>query len=269
MSENITLYSAGGKITFGREGFILHEIEIAPPKIRAGVIGVRHITVCGYILPSGEEDAARRASLQSLTRRVMRLVTAEDGFFLEEGNRILHLYAAEAPDFSREAPFAEGDAACFTLRALTSEDDPFFTAENKFVAARGMEGKLIFPLTITGNTVMATLSRQGEILCENPGDVPCGFTLSVQAEDGPLTSLKISLGDEYLHIDYPLQTGEILTVCTVPGQKNVYSGGRSILSAVDWSSTFFSLPVGDNRIHWQAEGEGYPRLTLHVTPLYL
>lgn len=269
MSESITLYSAGGKITFGREGFILHEIEIAPPNIRAGVIGERRITVCGYILPSGEEDAARRASLQALSRRVMRLATAEDGFYLEEGDRTLHLYASEAPDFSREAPFAEGDAACFTLRALTSEDDPFFTAENKSVAARGMEGKLIFPLAITGNTVMAALSRQGEILCENPGDVPCGFTLSVQAENGPLTSLMISLGEEYLHIDHPLQTGETITVCTVPGQKNVYSEGRSILSAVDWSSSFFSLPVGDNRILWQAEGEGYPRLTLHVTPLYL
>lgn len=269
MSENITLYSRGGKLTFGREGFILNEIEIAPPKIHAGVIGQRHITIRGYILPAGEDDTARRASLQALSRRVIRLVTAEDGFFLEEGNRTLHLYAAEAPDFSREAPFSEGDAAYFTLRALTFEDDPFFAAGDKSVTARGMDGKLIFPVAITESTTMAVLSRQGEIHCENPGDVPCGFTLSVQAEDGPLTSLSISLGEEFLHIDYPLPKGEIITICTVPGQKNVYSEGRSILSAVDWSSTFFSLPVGDNRIFWQAEGEGYPRLTLTCTPLYL
>lgn len=269
MSENITLYSTGGKIIFGREGFILHEIEISPPKIHAGIIGQRHITVRGYILPSGEEDTARRASLSVLSRRVMRLVMAEGGFFLEEGDRTLHLYAAEAPDFSRDAPFAEGDAAYFTLRSLTFEDDPFFFAGEESVAARGMEGKLIFPLAITESTAMAVLSRQGEIHCENPGDVPCGFTLSVQAEDGPLTSLSISLGEEFLHIDYPLQKGETMTICTVPGQKNVYSEGRSILSAVDWSSTFFSLPVGDNPIFWQAEGEGYPRLTVTCVPLYL
>ena len=106
MSENITLYSTGGKIIFGREGFILHEIEIAPAKIHAGIIGQRHITVRGYILPSGEEDTARRASLSALSRRVMRLVMAEGGFFLEEGDRTLQLYAAEGPDFSRDATFA-------------------------------------------------------------------------------------------------------------------------------------------------------------------
>lgn len=269
MTGDITLYSPGGKIHFGREGYILHEIESAPPKIQSGTPGQRAVTVRGYILPEGEDDAARGKSLSALSRRVVRLVTAEDGFYMDEGGRTLHLYATEVPDFSREAPFAEGDAAYFTIRAISAEGDPFYIAGKHSVSSRGMAGRLVFPLSVTENTVMAELSRQGEIIADNPGDVKCGFTLSVLAEDGPLTSFTLSLGEEFVRVDYPLPKGKVLTVSTLPGKKNVYSEGNSLMAYVDWNSTFFSLSPGENRIAWQAEGEGYPHLTLACTPLYL
>ena len=56
MSENITLYSTGGKIIFGREGFILHEIEISPPKIHAGIIGQHQVQTNQYQQMEGHMD---------------------------------------------------------------------------------------------------------------------------------------------------------------------------------------------------------------------
>ena len=65
MTGDITIYSEGGKITFGREGYVLHEIESAPPKFLTAGIGTRSVTIRGYILPAGEEDGARLAALDA------------------------------------------------------------------------------------------------------------------------------------------------------------------------------------------------------------
>lgn len=269
MTGDITLYSAGDKITFGREGYILHEIESAPPKILSTGMGARSITIRGYILPEGEDDDARLVSLDALSRRVMRLATAEDGFYMEERGRTLHLIAAEAPDFSREAPFSEGDAACFTVRAVSEEDFPYYTGKDLAVSACGMDRQLVFPLIHTAGTVFATLAQNGIVTLRNPGDVPCGFTAVLEADSDTVDTFTIRLGDQHLTVTYPLAAGEKITVCTVPGKKNVYCGGQSILSHVDWDSTFFSLSPGENPIEWHAEGEGCPRLSVYFTPLYL
>ena len=269
MTGDITIYSEGGKITFGREGYVLHEIESAPPKILPTGMGSRSVTIRGYILPEGEEEGGRLASLDSLSRRVMRLVTAEDGFYLEERGRSLHLTAQSAPDFSREAPFTEGDAACFTIRAISREDFPYYTEQPRTAAARGMNRKLVFPLIHSSRTVFATLSQSGTVILPNPGDVPCGFTATLEAEKDTVTSLTIRLGKEHVTVRHPIAPGETITVCTEPGKKNVFAGGTSILSEVDWDSTFFALAPGENPIEWMAEGDGCPRLSVRFTPLYL
>ena len=269
MTGDIKIYSAGGKITFGREGYVLHEIESTPPKILPTGMGSRSITIRGYILPEGEEESGRLASLDSLSRRVMRLVTAEDGFYLEERGRTLHLTPESAPDFSREAPFAEGDAACFTVRAVSREDFPYYTDTPRTAAARGMDRKLVFPLIHSPRTVFATLSQSGAVILPNPGDVPCGFTAVLEAEKDIVTSLTIRLGEEYITVRHPIAPGESLTVCTEPGKKNVLLGGVSILSETDWNSTFFSLLPGENALEWHTEGDGCPRLSVRFTPLYL
>lgn len=266
---DLILYSAGGKITFGREGFILHEIETAPPKILPTGLGQRTITIRGYILPAGEEDSARLASLDILSRRVMRLVTAEEGFYMEERGRTVHLFCTEAPHFSREAPFSEGDAALFTVRAVSEENSPYYTERERTVSSQSMEKNLVFPLVITENTVFAILSQSGVVTVNNPGDVPCGFTATLRADYDTVDAFTMTLGDAHISVQYPLAPGEAITICTAPGKKNVYCGGTSILSYVDWTSTFFSLAPGENSIAWQSQGGGCPHLTLTFTPLYL
>lgn len=269
MTGDITLYSVGGKITFGREGFVLHQIESTPPKILPTGMGSRCVTIRGYILPEGEDEGGRAASLDVLSRRVMRLVTAAEGFYLEERGRTLHLVAESAPDFSREAPFAEGDAACFTVRALSEEESPYYTESPREITARGMDRKLVFPLIHTPRTVFATLSQSGVVNLPNPGDVPCGFTAVLEVEKDTVASLTVRLGEKYITVCHPLSPGESITVCTEPGKKNVYLDGESILSSVDWGSTFFSLSPGDNSLEWHTEGDGCPRLHIRFTPLYL
>ena len=269
MTGDTILYSEGGKITFGREGYILHEIESTPPKILPEGIGTRSVTIRGYILPEGADDEARFSSLDALSRRVMRLVTADGGFYLEERGRTLHLMPESAPDFSRDAPFAEGDAACFTIRAASREDFPYYTESPRTAVARGMDRKLVFPLTHTPRTVFATLARSGTVILPNPGDVPCGFTATLESEKDTVTSLTIRLGEERITVRHPIAPGESIVVCTEPGKKNVSAGGVSILSQVDWDSTFFPLAPGENSIEWAAEGDGCPRLSIRFTPLYL
>lgn len=269
MTGDITIYSAAGKITFGREGYVLHEIESTPPQILPEGMGARSVTIRGYILPEGEDDGARTSVLDALSRRVMRLVTAEGGFYLEEMGRTLHLVAQSAPDFSREAPFAQGDAACFTIHAVSREDFPYYTETPRTAVARGMDRKLVFPLIHSPRTVFATLSKSGTVILPNPGDVPCGFTATLEAEKDTVTSLTIRLGEEHITVRHPIAPGETITVCTESGKKNVLSGGTSILSRVDWGSTFFDLAPGENSIEWMAEGDGCPRLNIRFTPLYL
>lgn len=269
MTGDIMIYSAGGKITFGREGYVLHQIESTPPDILPEGMGSRSVTIRGYILPEGEEESGRLTALDALSRRLIRLVTAAGGFYLEERGRTLHLAAESAPDFSREAPFSEGDAACFTVRALSEENSPYYTESPRGITARGMDRKLVFPLIHTPRTVFATLSQSGVVNLPNPGDVPCGFTAVLEAEKDTVTSLTIRLGEEYITVRHPLSPGESITVCTEPGKKNVYLGGVSILSSVDWGSTFFSLAPGENPLEWHAEGDGCPRLHVRFTPLYL
>ena len=269
MTGDITLYSAAGKIIFGREGYVLHEIESTPPEILPEGMGTRSVTIRGYILPDGEDDGARTSALEALSRRVMRLVTAEDGFYLEERGRTLHLAAQSAPDFSREAPFAQGDAACFTVRAISREDSPYYTEMPRTAVARDMDRNLVFPLVHSPRTVFATLSESGRVILPNPGDVPCGFTATLEAEKDTVTALTIRLGEEYITVRHPIAPGESLTVCTEPGKKNVLSGGTSILSEVDWGSSFFELAPGENPLEWMAEGDGCPRLSIRFTPLYL
>lgn len=269
MTGDILLYSEGGKITFGREGYVLKEIETAPPKILPTGMGEREVTIRAYILPEGEDDSVKETVLEALSRRVMRLVTAKGGFYLEEMGRVLHLAAVSAPDFSRESPFSQGDVAFFTIRALSQGDFPYYTESPRTKSARGMERKLVFPLIHAPRTVFATLSQSGTVILPNPGDVPCGFTAVLEVEKDPVTALTLRLGDEHITVRHTLTPGESVTVCTEPGKKNVWCGGTSILPSVDWDSTFFSLAPGENPLEWLAEGDGCPRLNVRFTPLYL
>lgn len=269
MRGAVLLCGARGTIEFGRGGFILHMLDRGAPALSDGTAETRHVRLEGYILAEGETEAARAQFLEEARRRVVRIVSDGGGFTLSEDGRGIRLMAERAPEFACEPPFTGADASFFTIRARSAEEAPYFSSGERTAVGRGRSGRLVFPLAVTEQTVFAHLSESGEVMLDNPGDAPCGFTARVTAEGGALTSFRLSLGEAYISAAHALADGESLLIDTRAGQKDVTAQGVSVLPETDWRSTFFSLAPGENRLRWESTGGGRAAVRVVFTPLYL
>lgn len=255
-------------MVFGTGTFILHRLDAGAPAIAPEALGERTVEIIGYIIPAGEDAAARGAAMERAKRLLCRTVGGTAGFFLRHGGKELHLISRTAPAFSPEAPFCGTDAAQFTIRARSAEDGAFSGAEVNHIG-RALEAALCFPLAITENTVFAHLAHSGTVVVENPGDLPCGFSAQITAEGGGIDSVSLTLGDAVITVYHSLPDGGSLLIDTRAGQKDVSAGGVSVMADVDWDSVFFPLAPGENRIFWQSEGFGNAVMRLSFTPRYL
>ncbi len=263
-----TMRSEAGVVAFGTGTFVLHKLDSGAPAIAVEALGERTVEIIGYIIPAGEDAAARGAAMERAKRLLCRTVGGTGGFILSHGGKELHLISRTAPEFSPEAPFCGTDAAQFTIRARSAEDGAFSGAEVRFTG-HALEGALVFPLGITENTVFALLSHGGTLVVDNPGDLPCGFSAQITAEGGEIESVSLALGGAVITVHHPLADGESLLIDTRTGQKNVSVGGVSVMADVDWDSVFFPLAPGENHIGWQSEGFGNAVMRLSFTPRYL
>lgn len=262
------LRSPWGVVVFGAGTFILHKLDMGTAAITAEGVGERTVVIEGYILPAGEDISARAAAMESARRLLCRTVGASDGFDLETGGKRLHLIPRESPAFTAEAPFTGTDAAHFLLTARTAEDGAFRGGDVS-VTGRALEGSLIFPLGISEETLLATMSGDGTVTVVNGGDLPCGFAARITAEGGPLESLSLSLDGDTVTVTHRLEDGGEIVLDTRPARKGVWADGASVMEDVAWDSVFFSLKPGENRIGWRSEGFGHAVMRLAFQPRYL
>lgn len=274
MTEHSTVCITAGAdtITFGRGGYLLHDLDVGAAALSDGVTAGREVTFAGYILPEGETAVARIAEMERLARRVRRIVSRPEGFTLTVDDRRLTLTALRAPVFAHNAPLNGDEAAFFTVYAAAKDPAAaYFQADTEACGvSRGWQGKIVFPLAVTEETLFGVRTSAGTLVMDNPGDVDSGFTAAVTAEGGSITAFTLTAETgESLAVTYPLSDGETLVIDTRPGYKSVTAGGLSILDALSWDSVFFSLLPGENRLTWQCEGDGSVVLRVSLTPRYL
>ena len=255
-------------VVFGREPFVLHDLDMGAAELRGGVTAGRAVTFSAYVLPEGDTPDARRAEMESLCRRVRRIVCAAGGFSLTVGDRYMPLTALRSPVFAHDAPLIGDEAAFFTVYAEAA--DPamaYWCGEARTAGFSGWEGRLMFPLAVTEETVFAVRAQSGIFIAENPGDVPCGFTAEITAVGGGIDSFTLTAetGEEIALLQ-PLAFGESARIDTRPGHKAVTAAGVSALSGIAPESAFFSLQPGMNRLRWACTGEGTAAVTVTVHP---
>ena len=268
--KTVILTAAAGEVVFGRGEFVLSSFSLTPARTD-GVTEARTAILTGAIVPEGNTEAERAVRMAALRARLTRIASDPDGFTLIEDGRSLCLVCDHAPDFSREAPFSGTDAAAFTIRAKTTGNG-FFTGTPTTLSGAGQAGTLIFPLAITSSTVFGISHPTGELIVENPGDAPCGFLAAITAQGGSLTSFQLYRGTagttDRIQTTHTVSDGGELLIDTRPGHKGVTADGVSVMPDVNWQSVFFPLLPGENRIGWQSEGLGAPRVSLTFTPVY-
>lgn len=264
--HTIRLSSERGVIVFGQGGFLLHRLHLGAPTIQGGRATGRHVTMEGYILPTGDTAAEREASESALARRLFRICTDPDGFTLGVGERGARLRCLRAPSFSDDPAFALGEASFFSLEA-ESVGEAYFQGTPIRTTVQGRRGGLVFPVAITSGTVFGTLTEAGEVTIRNPGDAAGGFALSATAGTGGLTSFQLSSESGTIAVSCPVEAGETLKIDTRTGKKGVTLDGVSVMAYVDWQSEFFSLLPGDNHIQWESDGQ--TTVSISFTPLYL
>lgn len=262
-----------GRDTFSFDGgeIVLADFDPGAAALQNGVTAGREVTFSGYLLPAGDTADARAARMEVLTRRLCRIVSGVGGFVLTAGGRSIVLTAQRAPVFAHEAPLNGDEAAFFTVYAAAQNPAAaYFLGRAVNTSFSGWEGRLVFPLAVTAETLFGCRRSFGTAVIDNPGDALCGFTAAVTAEGGSLSSFSLTAaGGARLCVRYPLAFGESLIIDTRPGQKTVLAGGVPVLSALTADSEFFALQPGENRLAWATEGEGTAGVTLTCTPRYL
>lgn len=270
LSGEIRITGGADTVVFGKDGFVLHDLDAGAAKLSGDCTAGRTVMFSGYILPAGGTASARAEEMERLTRRLCRIVMRSGGFTLSVRGREMHLSAESAPVFAHDAPLSGEDAAFFTVTAHASVPAAaYFFGRETAVTGQGWTGRLVFPLTVTEETVFAEGAKAGQILVVHPGDVPCGFELTVTAAFQPITSFTVvSESGEALTVNRFIPTGGSVVIDTRPGEKTVTEEGESILADLSFDSTFFALHPGENRLCWQAEGDGTAEIRIVFAPPY-
>lgn len=268
--DTVSITSGRDTIIFGRGGYLLSHLDVGAAKLAGDRTAGRSVTFSGYILPDGGTADVRAAEMDVLSRRLRRIVTNRGGFTLRVGERSIDLTAKQAPVFAHEAPLNGDEAAHFTVCAeAKNAAAAYFSAPVETASERGWTGKLVFPFHMDEGTVFALSTGEGEITVENPGDVPCGFVLTVLAEWSDLTSFTVTAeSGEKISVVYPLPIGASMVIDTRPARKTVTVGDTSAIGGLTVDSVMFGLEPGENKLTWQSEGDGTASVSVAITPLY-
>ena len=288
----LTSLASGETVVFDNAVFVLSKLETGPAKAVRTVaaaasgsgeifsdsaIGSRRISLRGYILASGETDGERHLFLREKRRLICRVTDPAGTFRLTRDGLSIVCSADAVPLFDAAAPLSGDDASGFTLTATAS--DPRFTAAGEGFADDGMCRMLSFPLSLSEEAPlvfgMAEEASPGTVRAVNTGDIAAGAVIVVEAGDVPVSGFALENGatGECFAMADDIAPAEVIRIDTREGQKSVVSeprGGAAAdaLGRIDWTSSFFRLPPGENVFTFSATA-GTPRVTVVVYPAFL
>ena len=213
----------------------------------SGSLEMRNITLEGTIL----EDSPDKAFASR--KRLLRVFTPKlKGMLVYRG--------AQIPCIVEEAGFiatASARAPAFFISLLCPS--PFFEAlEELRVELASWISKFSFALEIPSGGMEFGLRQPSQIITvDNPGDVPCGCTISFTAL-GTLTNPELMNVDtgEIFRLLKTMTAGEELRVYTHFAGKRVVrivsNAETNAFSHMDTASTFFQLSPGRNTLRYDA-----------------
>ena len=133
----------------------------------------------------------------------------------------------------------------------------------------GIVGLFAFPLVIP-QSGLALSYREflQEAVISNPGIREIGLNVIFRAARGPVTNpvLYNLSKDCYIKTNLVMQKGDVLSFCTIPGQKRVELNGVNAIRYIDRGSSFFTLTPGDTLLKYDAAAgkqnlDVFPRFT--------
>lgn len=149
--------------------------------------------------------------------------------------------------------------------------DPYFrAAREETVSFWQVTPMLTFPFNSMAGagTVSGYYGTTNTARIRNPGDVPCGYRLTLTAENGRVTAPRVILPDGTLSLSCEIGPGDTVVIDTHPRAKTIVcSGVPSLCFTAD--SVFAGLPCGTGTMTIDADaGIPYLRAALTFTPLY-
>ncbi len=212
----------------------------------------RTIKITGKIKAGGRNKdtqvTARRKLMRVLNPELAGTLRYEIGEYSREIGAILD----DIPKINTEEIYPE---FVISLKCL----DPFWVEiGNANIDVATWENQWEFPWEITNEFEFSTREFNPVAEVQNNGDVSVGATICVTATgavSGP-GIYKVDTG-EYIKLNYELQTGDVLVLCTEYGSKTAIlrrDGSEiDVYRYLDVDSTFFSLDVGATTVQYTAE----------------
>jgi len=185
----------------------------------------------------GEDDGLWRKVVRAFASPGKECMISAD---FGEGTRRIAVIPSGKAEFERETLF---EKTVVTLRFAACE--PFFMGERSVAAGYGDPLKVV-----------------------NPGEVPCGAVVTISAIGGEVVNPSVACGDAYVRVTAVLSDGDTVVIDTRNGKKGVWLNGEECFS-FDWTSSFFSLDVGENMLSVDADsGKEFMAVRAEVVPLY-
>lgn len=234
-----TVYSAS---SIGQHGDTYTGVRVEPRKIK----------ITGRIRAPGDKNAqvtARRKLMRVFNPELAGTLTYVFGKY----ERSIPAILEGMPEYKREDdvyPKFKIELKCLSPFWVEQSDEHLDIAT--------WDEKWVFPWVIDDGFEFATKEASQVASVLNKGDVSVGATFVLTAT-GAAVNPQIFNADtrEFLKINYTLQTGDVLTMCTEYGNKviRLHRNGEMIdlYRELDVDSSFFQLAVGENNIQYDAD----------------
>jgi hypothetical protein len=149
------------------------------------------------------------------------------------------------------------------VQAQFTANNPFWYANEEIVESfQSVEPLFLFPFTMSPEAPVIFGSIRPNNIATNEGQVKAPVTITV---NGSCTNPRIdnvTTGEYIAFNNLTMSANDVLEIYTGFGEKRVTLNGTNIFNKLDFSSTFFSLAIGDNEISF-SDDSGNATASIH------
>lgn len=216
--------------------------------IQAVSVAMRTISITFSISDKSQTEVLRKKIIAMLKPKVKAVLYVSRGGV----TRRIYGYLSARPEFY-QANMME-DRLHVTVTLLCP--DPYFLDERDTeVRFLSYTPTINFPLTFLPSAGLTSgiIAVTDTATIINGGENDIGIICEIDAAGGPLSNPKITLdGGDYVRVVAGMELGDVISVNTRPGEKDVTINGESVF-LYDKASVFFSVPPGEHTLKISAD----------------
>lgn len=156
-------------------------------------------------------------------------------------SHVIKCYCAQLPEPSTKY----GTLVKYDLQLIATQPFWFDEPENG-AQLIGATGGLTFDFKFDDTITFGTTSSSGSIV--NTGDIAAPMRILLRNADVVNPKITLASTGQYIQINKSINSHEKVEITTDYGNKMVRIDGISAMRYLDEGSTFFNLPVGENRL---------------------